>query len=150
MISSPLQSITTATLEGDATIGSVLGLFGLALLIGLLIDGVQFISLTFLTNYLAARAFGQKPSARRPSNVEDFDFIDRVHGRYLAWQQFYNGSAIVALFAGLFEIFGVGFVPVSGWFFLLISAALVFAASRSTARMEYMLAERFGNDSLLP
>lgn len=145
ILSTPIKTLVDSMLSNSYSWGIAFTLFVISLIIGLLIDGLCFISLDYLVEKIRIIMFKQPTAKRQPSSKEDFEFIDAVYNRHFAWQQLYVGVAFVCLVTFFIELFYEGFIGFPGsWILLLFFVAFMVASAKSDAVNELMISGKWG------
>ncbi|MFZ2169149.1 MAG: hypothetical protein WAW61_05870 [Methylococcaceae bacterium] len=145
VLSTPIKTLVDSMLSNSYSWGIAFTLFVISLVVGLLIDGLCFISLDYMVEMIRIIIFKQATAKRQPNSKEDFEFIDAIYNRHFAWQQLYVGVAFVCLATFLIELFCEGFIGFPGsWFLLLFFVAFMVASAKSEAMNELMISGKWG------
>lgn len=145
VLSTPIKSLVDSMLSNSYSWGIAFTLFVISLIIGLVIDGLCFISLDFIVEKIRINIFKQPTAKRQPASKEDYEFIESVYNWHFAWQQLYVGIAFVSLVTFFVEIFCEGFIGFPGALFLIVFfMAFMFASAKSDAMNEHMLSGKWG------
>jgi len=141
----PITALVDSLLSPQGTVvqGMVAG--GIALAVGLILDGLCFVTLDYGVSVLRRRLFRQKDAKRAPEEREDFEFIDRIYAMNYSWKQLYCSASLVLLCVAGLELFGYSQI---GWLHAVVPAAvaliLFVAAARSASNCEQLLAAKWG------
>lgn len=140
-----INALLIAATKGDAGLSGSLVVLSIALVAGLVVDGLCFVSIDYLIREIRRKIFKQPTAKRDPETVDDFEMIDRIYSRTYAWKQFYASASFILFVSFLIEIFSPEKSIGSGvWVLPLMSIMLLFASARSWANTEDFLAKKFG------
>lgn len=143
-ISIDVRELTASALSSSGTISQVFILIGGCLVSGLLIDGVCFVTTVPLVDFLCMRCFEKQQSHPKPTDVSDFEFIDRVYSMHYSWHQLYVNVATVMTFSAILVLLDHAPLGRLNAVWLIVVAALLFVASaRSSANYHRLLAQKW-------
>ncbi len=147
-LSDDAHHLLSDAVASGSTVNQGFILMMVALVLGLLIDGVCFVSVEPLVAAIRKHVRHQPSANQAPTTTDDFDFIDRVNSMHYTWMQLYASSGAVMFFAAV--VVALGGSPLSRLHFawLMVAAVLlVLASARASANGERLLAARFGEDT---
>jgi hypothetical protein len=140
-----IKSLLVVATAGNAGLSGSLVILAIALVAGLIVDGLCFVSLDYLIREIRRRIFKQPTAKRNPETVEEFEMIDRIYSRTYAWKQFYASASFVLIVSFIFELHRSGLAIDSVvWLLVPMSIMLLFSSARSWANTESLLAKKFG------
>ncbi len=143
--SSPVSRLVDSVLSSNGTVGQGLALIGIALVVGLLIDGLCFITLDYVVAIIRKSLFKQQTAKRSPQTAEDFDFIDRIYAMNHSWKQLYTSSALIFLCTAILKVTCYDDCSrLDSIWLVILSISFLVAAARSATNYESLLASKWG------
>lgn len=137
-----IKYIIGLILSKDGTIWQFFILIILSLMLGLLIDGIRLVSISFLVEKIQIWVFKQKSSSKKVKCIDDLEFLEKVYSMHYAWVQFYSNIAIVVLII----IFVMNFSLLEYVVLISLVVVFIFASSRSLTKCEKLLCSKFDED----
>lgn len=162
-ISEIVQSLVDVLVRGSTeNIGASAGVVGalaiLALVMGLIIDGVTFAVVNEpivapIRDWLLRHRDGASPLTvqPRPQSLHDLRFIQEVWIYNSAWQQLYVNAALIAVLTvglSVFSLVSIGGLPTI--ILIVLVPVLLLASARSWANNDYLLGSYFDPATGLP
>ena len=140
----PARSLILTAISADVTFAQLFILLSIALVLGLVIDGIVWATYAPLIGIIREKVFGQGIANQKPKDLDDFRFTDQVYARNFVYKQFYGGLSFVATVTALIEFFGLGpFGRIHGIWPLMFAIAFVFASAKSWKNNEKLIEEYY-------
>ena len=102
--SDTVNRLISIAIGKDSCIGTLLALTAIAMVIGLIIDGLRFVTLDYLIDIIREKIFKQRVATCDFDCLEDYNFFDRVQSLNQAWKQFYGNCSFVLLSTSILSI----------------------------------------------
>jgi hypothetical protein len=144
LFSPTVADLARSCLSRDATFAGLTAILGVALVLGLLVDGLSSVTCDFVVDWVRTRWLGQPAAIMSPKSMDDLAFIEQVNATFYAWKQCYASLALV--FAFMSGSVLVGHSSMSRWWtlaFLALAALFIVASARSSKNNEALLAGKF-------
>jgi hypothetical protein len=132
------------SLPDPITTPIVLAGVGAALVLGLLVDGIAFVTTSPLAGWVQRRVFRQASARRQFAGKEDFEFYDAIFAMNYSWSQLYGSCALLFFVSGALHLGLKGWLDTPAFIFIVLAVVFMMASARSLANFEAQVGSKLG------